>query len=72
MCSEHDENASDILIDWLKSHSIKFDVNIILLNHGSLSHDTFKDITGDTVTLQDKVAAKVRPSSHDRELLQSG
>ena len=28
MCSEHTENASDILLDWLQSQRIKFSVNI--------------------------------------------
>jgi len=74
MCAEHDDNASDILLDWLKSHKIIFSVNMILLNHGiqPSSPDSFYDNIRSKVYQQDKTVMKVKTSSRNRESLQSG
>ena len=72
MCLEHSENASDILLDWLQSHRIKFSVNMILLNHGSELKDRFYEDMKNKVSKQDSSVAKARPIAKSRESLQSG
>ena len=72
MCSEHDENASDVLLDWLKTHRITFTVNMILLNHGNLGPDPFFDSMRGKVTQPSQVVAKSRITKQERESLQSG
>ena len=72
MCSEHEANASDVLVDWLETHRIIFTVNMILLNHGNLGSDPFYDSIRDKVTQPSQVVAKSRISKQEREFLQSG
>ena len=72
MCVEHEENASDVLLDWLQSHRIKFSVNMILLSHGSQIPDSYYDTLKAKVNKQEKIAAKARPQVKSRESLQSG
>ena len=74
MCTEHDENATDILLDWLKSQRIIFAVNMILVNNGILSKDpdSFYENIRNKVASQDKSVTKVRSSPRNRESLQSG
>ena len=72
MCVEHSDNASDVLLDWLKSHRIKFSVNMILLNNSISSSDSYYDGLKSKVEKQGKIVAKSRSSVRDRESLQSG
>ena len=72
MCSEHTENASDVLLDWLQSQRIKFSVNMILLNNSIEPRDRFYDDIKQKVLQQDTIAAKSRHVVKNRESLQSG
>ena len=67
MCVEHSDNASDVLLDWLKSHRIKFSVNMILLNNSFSSSDSYYDGLKSKVEKQGKIVAKSRSSVRDRE-----
>ena len=72
MCSEHADNATDDLRDWLQTHRIKFSVNMILLNYGSELKDTFYETMKSKVLQQDSLATKSRQVTKSRESLQSG
>ena len=72
MCTEHTDNATDILRDWLQSHRIKFSVNMILLNHGAELKDRYYEDMKNKVLQQDTSAAKSRQVFKSREALQSG
>ena len=72
MCSDHADNGSDVLIDWLKSHKITFAVNMIFLNHGNSMPDAYYENIKSKVDSFGKSAAKFKSSAKSRESLQNG
>ena len=66
MCVDHEDNASDVLTDWLQSHRIKFAVNMILVNCEILPSNTFYDDLRNKVSKQDSLVAKSRLSVKSR------
>ena len=72
LCTDHEDNASDVLLDWLKTHRIEFKVNVVIMNHGSLSPSKFYDDLKNKVDGRDRHAVKARSTVKNRESLQSG
>ena len=72
MCAEHTDNGTDVLLDWLKTHHVKFSVNMMLLSHEINTHDSYYDNLKSKVNKQGQAVAKCRSSVQNREALQSG
>ena len=66
MCSEHKENASEGLVDWLKAHNVKFFVNTFMLSaietppQESFDSDEYYTELGSKINKGNKICMKTK------------
>ena len=73
MCLEHPDNASDILIDWLKAQKIQFTVNVIVASSDTSQFCTDEDYYDRLMSeMNTDSSHKINTKPKDRGSLQSG